>query len=296
MTQPDDILADIVPVILAGGMGRRLRPLTSGLHRPKPFLRLFSKHTWLQQTALRVKSMHPPAIVSHVSLRERIAADMKAAHIGVLQLFLEPEGRNTGPAVSVAAHYFTAGGNDPLMLVLPSDHVIRNIDSFLSAVGQGVHFANAGKIVLLGITPSRAESGYGYIKCGGVLRSNVCAVDSFAEKPDIKTARRFVREGGYLWNSGIFLFRASVFLASLERHNRQMYDSSLAALSRATRLQNAVFLDRESFLTCPRESIDRAVMEKSNNLCVIPADMGWRDLGCWRDVVQHVLHRVRFSG
>jgi len=290
VTQPDDILADIIPVILAGGQGRRLRPLTAGSRRPKPFLRLFSQHTWLQQTALRVTAMRPPAIVSHASLRERIAADMKAAHIGISQMFLEPEGRNTGPAVSVAAHYFAAGGNDPLMLALPSDHVIRNIDSFLSAVRQGVSFADAGKIVLLGIAPSRAETGYGYIKCGSVLQGGVRAVDFFAEKPDMKTARRFVREGCYLWNSGIFLFRASVFLASLKKHSSQMHDSSFAALSRATRLQNAVFLERESFLACPSESVDRAVMEKSDNLCVIATDMGWRDLGCWRSIVQHVLH------
>lgn len=296
MTRHDDILADIIPVILAGGMGRRLRPLTSGLHRPKPFLRLFSRHTWLQQTALRVKSMHPPAVVSHASLRERIAVDMRSAHIDVSRIFLEPEGRNTGPAASVAAHYFAAGGNDPLMLVLPSDHAVRDVDSLLSAVRQGVPFADAGKIVLLGITPSRAETGYGYIKCGSSLQGTARAVDFFAEKPDIKTARRFIREGCYLWNSGIFLFRASVFLAALKRHNRQMHDSSFAALSRATRLQNAVFLDRESFLSCPSESIDRAVMEKSDNLCVIPADMGWRDLGCWRAIVRHALHVVRFSG
>ena len=288
MTQPDDILNEIIPVILAGGAGRRLRPLTSA-KTPKPFLRLCSPHTLLQQTALRVGAMQPPAVISVAPLRERIIADMSAIGIVPQQIFLEPEGRNTAPAVAVAAHYFAAAGKDPLLLVMPSDHAIKKPQALLDAVRAGAPLARAGTFVLFGVRPLRPETGFGYIHRGAQVRPGIFSVTAFAEKPDAATARRYVSDGGYDWNSGIFLFSAATLLARLREIDPVLHENSYRAVARASRLQNAIFLEKDSFGACPAESFDRAVMEKAGNLAVVSTDMEWRDLGRWPDLVRHVL-------
>lgn len=289
MTQPDDILKDIIPVILAGGAGRRLRPLT-GAKKPKPFLRLRSPYTLLQQTALRVGAMRPPAIISAAPLRERIVADMAAVGIVPQQIFLEPEGRNTAPAVAVVAHYFAAAGKDPLLLVMPSDHAIKKPQALLDAVRAGAPLARAGAFVLFGVRPSRPETGFGYIHRGAQVQPGIFAVSAFAEKPDAAVACQFIRDGGHDWNSGIFLFSAATLLARLKELSPALHENSYRAVAGASRLQNAIFLEKEGFGACPAESFDRAVMEKAGNLAVIPVDMEWRDLGRWPDLVRHVLH------
>lgn len=287
MTPPDDVLKDVIPVILAGGQGRRLRPLTAA--RPKPFLRLRGPHTLLQQTVLRVRGMQPPAILSAAPLRERITADMTAIGVKPQQIFLEPEGRNTAPAIAAAAHYFSASGNNPLMLVMPSDHAIGNPGALLDAVRRGILRARQGGIVLFGVKPSRAETGYGYIERGAEESPGIFSVTAFREKPDSATAAEFLRSGRHSWNSGIFLFSAASFLAQLEALSPATFENSRAAVAGAVRLQNAVFLKKELFAACPAAPVDRAVMEKAGNLCVIPVDMEWRDVGRWRELIRHVL-------
>ena len=288
VTQLDDILKDIIPVILAGGQGARLRPLT-GRKTKKPFLRLRSPRTLLQETALRVRALQPPAIVSAASLRERIVMDMNAIGISPQQIFLEPEGRNTAPAVAVAAHYFAARGSDPLLLVMPSDHAIKRPEVFLDVVRRGVPLARAGKIILFGVIPSRAETGYGYIKRGTAIESGIFSVAAFMEKPDAATAKGFLRDGGYNWNSGIFLFSTAAFLAQLKQIDPGLHESSYKAVARASRLQDSIFLEKTAFGNCRSESIDRALMEKTQDLAVIPVDMGWRDLGSWPELIRHLL-------
>ncbi|MBI4030094.1 MAG: NTP transferase domain-containing protein [Proteobacteria bacterium] len=287
MPLPEEDMKDVCPVILAGGQGRRLRPLTGC--RPKPFLRLRSRYTLLQETAMRVRGMKDPSVVSLAGFRERIVADMAAAGIRTDQIFLEPAGKNTAPAAAAASHYFAARDPDSLLLVMPSDHAIENSDAFLRAVGKGLPLAKRGKLVLFGIRPDRADTAYGYIRRGNNLHEEAYECAAFIEKPGRAIARRLLREGDCYWNSGIFLFRAGDFLKALRKNNSLLYDKSLASVMRARRIQNAVFLDSESFSSCPCESVDRAVMEKADNLCVISVDMGWRDLGSWREIVRHVL-------
>jgi len=286
--QPESHLKDIIPVILAGGQGRRLRPLTSS-RTPKPFLRLLSPHTFLQKTVLRVHSLNAPALVANVAYRDRIKKDMAALGVTPSQIFLEPEGRQTAPAVAVAAHYFAATGNDPLLLVMPSDHAIENPDMLLDAVRHAEPVARQGKMVSFGVRPIRPETEYGYIRQGKQIQEGVFSVSSFIEKPDVATAKDFIQSGDCYWNSGIFLFSVSCFLAQLKQFNSVMCDQSYAAVARASRLQNAVFLEKEAFSSCPAESLDRAVMEKTDSLAVMPIDVGWRDLGRWPDLFRYVL-------
>lgn len=282
----DDFKA-IIPVILAGGKGMRLRPLTHRL--PKPFLRLRAPHTLLQQTVLRASGMAAPAIAANAEHRPRILTDMAALNIAASQLFLEPEGRNTAPALAAAAHYFTARGADPLLLVMPADHAIRQPAALQAAIKTAIPAARAGRFVLFGVTPTRPATGYGYIKRGAVIDGNTFAVEAFTEKPDAATARSYLAAGNHDWNSGIFLLSAATFLARLKELDPVLHENSYKSVARASRLQNSIYLEKSAFTACPHVSIDRAVMEKSDNLAVVPVDMGWRDLGTWPELIRHVL-------
>jgi mannose-1-phosphate guanylyltransferase/mannose-6-phosphate isomerase len=289
VTQPDDDFKAIIPVILAGGKGMRLRPLTNRL--PKPFLRLRAPHTLLQQTVLRASGMAAPAIVANAEHRPRIVTDMAAINVATSQIFLEPEGRNTAPALAAGAHYFTARGADPLLLVLPADHAIRNTDALEAAIKTAIPAARAGRFVLFGVKPTRPATGYGYIKRGASIEGNAFTVEAFTEKPDAATARSYIAAGNYDWNSGIFLLSAATFLTRLKELDPGLYQNSYQSVARASRLQNSVYLEKTAFASCPHISIDRAVMEKSDNLTVIPVDMGWRDLGTWQELIRHALTR-----
>lgn len=291
MTQRDDILTDIVPVILAGGQGRRLRPLTSDKN-PKPFLRLRSPYTLLQKTALRMCALSPPAIVAAAPLRERIVEDMNAAGVKPSQIFLEPEGRNTAPAIAAVAHYFAGSRRerDPLLLVMPSDHAIAKPDVLLEAVRRTGPQARAGKIVLFGVRPTYPATAYGYIERGAEAAPGIFSVSSFHEKPDAQRAKQFLRGGRHDWNSGIFLFSAVSFADRLRQIDEALYENSYRAVAGAARIQNCIFLDKQAFCRCPAVSVDRAVLEKSADLAVTPVDMAWRDLGRWPDLIRYVLH------
>ncbi|MBL8249097.1 MAG: NTP transferase domain-containing protein, partial [Candidatus Competibacter sp.] len=210
----------IIPVILSGGSGARLWPLSRETY-PKQFLPMVDERTMVQNTALRIAGMSDvtaPMVVCNEDHRFMVAEQLRAVGIHPAAVILEPIGRNTGPAVAVAALHAQNAGADPILLILSADHVIADVEGFRAAVRQVAPHAEAGRLITFGIVPTAPETGYGYIKAGAALdESGVCAVNRFVEKPDLATAQSYLQSGGYYWNSGMFMFRASVFLAELER-------------------------------------------------------------------------------
>ena len=279
----------IHPVILSGGTGTRLWPMSRSLY-PKQLLALIGERSLLQETALRVADdprFAAPTIIANEEHRFIIAEQLR--EIGVRQeaLILEPFGRNTAPAACVAALRLLAtqvpGDPDPLMLVMPSDHAIGDLAAFRQATERAAAAARAGCLVTFGITPERAETGFGYIAGGRPLDGieGAFAVTGFVEKPDPETAERYVASGEYFWNSGIFLFPASLYLSELERLRPNMLAACRAALAGARSETDFVRLDRDAFAACPSDSIDYAVMEHTRASAVVPVGMEWSDLGSW---------------
>ncbi len=271
----------IVPVILSGGSGTRLWPLSRRLY-PKQLLALTGDQTLLQQTAARLQGFADagsPLVVCNEEHRFLVAEQLRAMGITPQAIILEPEGRNTAPATAVAA--LTAPG-ESLLLVLPADHLIRNIDRFQQAVTVAVRHAEAGKLVTFGIQPDRPETGYGYIKQGADLDGgHAFEVERFVEKPDRATAQSYIESGDYYWNSGMFLFRADVFLAELERLAPAMLAACRQAVAGAQRDLDFTRLDRQAFCASPSDSIDYAVFEKTDRAVVVPMSPGWSDIGSW---------------
>ncbi|MCB9990760.1 MAG: mannose-1-phosphate guanylyltransferase [Rhodospirillales bacterium] len=276
-------LSEIVPVILAGGAGVRLWPLSTR-SRPKPFLSLPGRPSFLQQTAARAAAMQAPFIVCNVRHRPLVMAQLPQAG----QMILEPEGRGTAPALAAAAHFLARQG-DRLLLVMPSDHQIRDMDVFLAAVERGADMARQGWLVTFGMPPRSPSPHYGYICAGESLDGDVFNVTRFAEKPDKAAAAALMEQASCYWNSGIFLMSASSYLAHLKAAQAAIFDQSYQALARARRLQNAIYLDENAFSVCPALSIDYAVMEQSSKSAVIPVSMGWRDLGTWPSLLSALM-------
>ncbi|MGB2682790.1 MAG: mannose-1-phosphate guanylyltransferase/mannose-6-phosphate isomerase [Candidatus Competibacter sp.] len=274
----------IVPVILSGGSGTRLWPLSRETY-PKQFLPLVDQYTMLQNTALRVggaKNIAAPLVVCNQEHRFMVAEQLRAVGVQPAMVILEPMGRNTAPAVAVAALHARHQGVDPLLLILPADHVIADSEGFRAAVAQAALHAEAGWLITFGIVPTAPETGYGYIKAGAPLdESGVCAVERFVEKPDAATAQEYLRSGVYSWNSGMFLFRASAFLAELERFAPAILAASRQALASGRNERDFLWLDGEGFAACPKDSIDYAVMEKTDQAVVMPLTVGWNDVGSW---------------
>jgi mannose-1-phosphate guanylyltransferase/mannose-6-phosphate isomerase len=274
----------ITPVILSGGSGSRLWPLSRALY-PKQFLPLASELTMIQETALRVADARfaAPLVICNEEHRFIVAEQLRAKACRPSEIILEPVGRNTAPAVCVAALKLLAAGDDALMLVMPSDHAIASPERFLRAVGKAAGAAADGALVTFGITPARAETGYGYIKAGARLGAHegVHAVERFVEKPDQPTAETYLADGSYLWNSGIFLFSAAAYLAELERSNPAMVEACREALSGSERDLTFCRLALNAFAASPSDSIDYAVMEKTARAAVVPVEMGWNDVGAW---------------
>ena len=274
----------IIPVILSGGSGTRLWPLSREAY-PKQFLPLVDEHTMLQNTALRLVGLadsSAPLVVCNEEHRFMVAEQLRAVGIQPPTVILEPVGRNTAPAVAVAALQAQAGGGDPLLLILPADHVIADIAGFRAAVQQVVPQARAGRLITFGIVPTAPETGYGYIQAGAPLDdSGVCEVSRFVEKPDAATAQSYLDSGDYYWNSGMFMFRASVFLAELERLAPAMLAACQQALNNGRADRDFLWLDRAAFSACPKDSIDYAVMEKTGHAVVMPLAVGWNDVGSW---------------
>jgi mannose-1-phosphate guanylyltransferase len=273
----------IWPVILSGGSGTRLWPL-SRLERPKQLLPLVGAQTMIQATAARTADparFRPPVVVANEAHREAIAEQLTQAGTPPGALLLEPAGRNTAPAIALAAHRVAAADPVGVMLVMPSDHVIADGEAFLRAVATLLPFVNDGWLATFGIRATAPETGYGYIQFADRLGDGVHAVRRFVEKPDRATAEAYVASGDYAWNGGIFLLRADRYLAALEAHAPTIAEASAAAMRGATVDGTVVRPDAAAFARCPSDSIDYAVMEHDDRIAVAPVDMGWSDIGSW---------------
>jgi len=275
----------IYPVILSGGSGTRLWPMSRSLY-PKQLLALIGETSLLQQTVRRVAGQPgfaPSLIVANEEHRFIIAEQLREIGVEAAGLLLEPVGRNTAPAAAVAALRIAESASDGLVLVMPSDHVIADPKAFHQAIGRAAGAAKTGRLVTFGITPDRAETGYGYIAGGKPIEGceGTLAVARFIEKPKAADAERYVAAGDYFWNSGIFLFPAAVYLAELERLRPDMLAACKEALAKAKSDADFVRLDKAAFEKCPGDSIDYAVMERTASAAVVPVSMGWSDLGSW---------------
>jgi mannose-1-phosphate guanylyltransferase/mannose-1-phosphate guanylyltransferase/mannose-6-phosphate isomerase len=271
----------MIPVILSGGSGTRLWPLSRGQY-PKQFLPLVSEHTMLQETMLRlsgVAELQAPIAVCNEDHRFMMAEQLWEIGTRPAAIILEPIGKNTAPAVAMAA--LTAKSEDDVLLILPADHVISDKPAFHKAVEQANQLAKQGFLVTFGIVPTEPETGYGYIKRDNTPVGNAFKVAAFVEKPNLETAKRYLDSGEYFWNSGMFAFTAGNFLKELEKFNPAMLDACRRAHAAAKVDLDFVRLDKESFSACPSDSIDYAVMEKSDKVVVIPLDAGWNDVGSW---------------
>lgn len=277
----------MIPVILSGGSGSRLWPL-SRKHYPKQFLALTGTDTLFQQTLkrLRFDGMQAPVLVCNKEHRFIVQEQLKQQKLETQAILLEPFGRNTAPAVAIAAMKLLAEGRDELLLVLPADHVLEDQDAFEDALHLAAQAAEIGELVLFGIPASRPETGYGYIKsvADATLPLGVIRVQRFVEKPNADRAQQFVDSGDYYWNSGIFLFRASRYLEELKKHDPDIYDTCLLALERSQIDGDTVNIDAATFACCPDNSIDYTVMEKTQRACVVPLNAGWNDVGSWSSI------------
>ncbi len=273
-------MANLQPVLLSGGSGTRLWPLSREAY-PKQFLPLAGADTMLQATWSRVAPIagFPPIVVAGEDHRFLVAEQLRQVGAPTPAIVLEPVGRNTAPAIAAAALQATAGGDDPVLLVLPSDHVVRDAGAFRAAVNAALPAAEAGALVTFGIVPSAPETGFGYIQAEA--GDGVRKVLRFVEKPDAATAQGYLAEGGYYWNSGMFLFRASRFLEELAAFRPDILEGVRAALGEARRDGDFIRLDRDAFAATPADSIDYAVMEKTDAAMVLPVDIGWNDVGSW---------------
>ncbi len=273
----------VIPVILSGGAGTRLWPLSRELY-PKQFLPLTGERTMIQETALRAEGMPgaaDPIVVCNEAHRFLVAEQLRQVGIVPQAILLEPVGRNTAPAVAVAAFAALAGakaGDEPLLLVLPADHVIEDQGAFRRAVETALQAALRGRLVTFGIVPTRPETGYGYIR-KGLASGPALEVAAFVEKPDAAKAAHFIASGDYLWNSGMFLMPARGYLEELRRLDGPMHAACERAFGAAERDLDFVRLDKAAFESCRADSIDYAVMEKTNRAAVVPLAAGWSDVG-----------------
>ncbi len=267
-------MAEVIPVILSGGAGTRLWPLSREM-RPKQLLPLTGERTLLQQTAQRVGSR--PIVVCNQEHRFIVAEQLREIGVEPRAIVIEPVGRNTAPAAAVAA-ILTEAEPDALLLVMPSDHQVKDTDAFRAAVDKAVPLARAGMLVTFGIQPAEANTGYGYIKRGGALNGGF-AVERFVEKPDRTTAETYLASGEYLWNGGIFLFSARAYLDELSKRLPAMVDRCRAALAEGASDLFFFRLAEAAFAAIAGQSIDYAVMEHTGQAAVVPVDMGWSDIG-----------------
>ena len=273
-------MAKLQPVLLSGGSGTRLWPLSREAY-PKQFLALAGDDTMLQATWQRVAGLADaaPIVVAGEDHRFLVAEQLRQIGAPTPAILLEPIGRNTAPAIAAAALQALRDGEDPLLLVLPSDHVVRDADAFRAAVRAAMPAAEQGALVTFGIMPDAPETGFGYIEAErgeGVQR-----VLRFVEKPDAVTAQTYLDAGGYYWNSGMFLLRASRYLEELRKFRADIVGGAQAAFDAAQRDGDFIRLDKAAFAACPADSIDYAVMEKTDAAMVLPVDIGWNDVGSW---------------
>lgn len=285
----------IQPIILSGGSGTRLWPFSREAY-PKQFLSFTGDKTLFQETVSRVLDMpvdpaqtelKPPAVVCNELHRFLVAEQLRQLGFDDCPILLEPVGRNTAPALTLAALQAVADGADPVLVVMPSDHHIENVGEFRKRLAAAIGRATAGSVATFGIVPSKPETGYGYIRKGEPLGEESFWLDGFVEKPDAITATAYLSSGQYLWNSGLFVLRASLWLEQIARHRDDIASACRQAFAQAKRDGNFVRIDKGLFAACPGDSIDYAVMEKlaadpgSQSAIVIALDAGWSDLGSW---------------
>lgn len=275
----------VTPVILSGGSGSRLWPMSRKAY-PKQFLPLIAKHqdTMLQMTIKRVGKLserQSSIVICNEEHRFLVAEQLNQISHDA-QIVLEPEGRNTAPAVALAAMIAMQEkeDTDPLLLVMPADHVIEDLQAFDRSVEKATELAESGYLVTLGITPSYAETGYGYIKAAAELVSGF-AVNEFKEKPDQETAQQYLESGDYYWNAGIFVFKASAYLEELAKYEPEMHSAISQAVEGQRPDLDFIRVDAEAFCASPSISIDYAVMEKTSKVAMVPMDAGWSDVGSW---------------
>jgi mannose-1-phosphate guanylyltransferase/mannose-6-phosphate isomerase len=274
----------LVPIILSGGVGSRLWPLSREYY-PKQLLAIVGKNTLLQETLLRLNGLtelSAPLIVCNENHRFLIAEQLRQLEISTNRIILEPIGRNTAPATAIAALTALEHDPDPLLLVLPADHIITNAQAFRDVVTAGIPLAQTDYLVTFGINPTRPETGYGYIHAEETINdSQAFLVQRFVEKPDLKTAQQYLDTGHYYWNSGMFLFKASTYLSELEQFAPDIFGACRQAVNNAIEDLDFLRVDAGSFKACPSNSIDYAVMERTESAVVIPLDAGWNDIGAW---------------
>lgn len=269
----------ILPIIMAGGSGTRLWPLSRG-NFPKQFLALSGKATMLQDTITRLNGIAHEPVMLICNEEHRFIAAEQVRQLGVKHsgIFLEPVGRNTAPAIALAAFKAVESGEDPLLLVLAADHVINDVNAFQQSVIKAADLALSGKLVTFGIVGDKPETGYGYIKRGDVYQDGY-VVDRFVEKPDLATAEAYIATGDYYWNSGMFLFKASRYLTELKTYRPDIYAACELAMQVHNNDVDFIRVDKTAFEACPDESIDYAVMEQTKDAVVVPLDAGWSDVG-----------------
>ena len=271
----------IVPIILSGGSGTRLWPLSRKLH-PKQFINLVNETTLFQDTILRLpKDVAEPLIICNEEHRFLAAEQLREIGKKTKGIILEPEGRNTAPAVALAALQFINKGEDPILLVLSADHLIKNIEAFHQSITIASELAENNKLITFGIVPDKAETGYGYIEANINNTDDYYSIKSFTEKPSQKNAKKYLDSGNYLWNSGMFMFKASVFLSELEKFEPEILSACKKSCTTKNIDSDFIRIDNDAFHQCPNESIDYAVMEHTKNGVVVPLDANWSDVGSW---------------
>jgi len=277
----------LIPIILSGGSGTRLWPLSRKMY-PKQFLSLLHDETMLQKTLSRLDGLEhaAPIVVCNDEHRFIVAEQARQSGVEDLSIILEPFGRNTAPAIAVAALHALQHAQDPLLLVLSADHEIADEKAFCDAVRKAQPLAEAGKLVTFGIVPDHAATGYGYIK-RGKPQDKGYIVDEFVEKPGHATATEYLDSGDYYWNSGMFMFKAQAYLDELKKFNLDMVTHCEQAARKLTEDIGFLRLDADAFAKCKSDSIDYAIMEKTDLACVVPMDAGWSDIGSWASLWDH---------
>lgn len=284
------VMPPLRPVLLAGGSGTRLWPL-SRCSYPKQFVPLLADGSLFEMTVKRLNGLAhgDPLVVCNQAHRFLVAEELRRAGVEQASILLEPAGRNTAPAIALAAFEASTGGEDPMLLVLPADHVIPDEAAFARAVEAAVAAAADGALVTFGVEPRGPATGYGYIRAA--VGAGPHAVEAFVEKPDRATAERYLARGGYYWNSGMFVFRASAYLAELERHAPALFAAVRAAYDGRSPDLDFLRFDAAAFGSAPNESIDYAVMEHTNRAMVVPLDADWNDVGSWQSLWEAGLAR-----
>ncbi|MDE0931761.1 MAG: mannose-1-phosphate guanylyltransferase/mannose-6-phosphate isomerase, partial [Halioglobus sp.] len=272
----------LTPVLLSGGVGSRLWPVSRESH-PKQFLALAGELTMLQETLRRTSGLEAaaPIVVCNEEHRFMVAEQLRQLDLQPGALILEPQGRNTAPALALAALQAVTLDPESILLVLPADHLITDVEAFIAAVEKSLPLAVEGRLMTFGVVPTAPETGYGYIKCGSGLADDLFELERFVEKPDAAVAQDYMESGGYLWNSGMFLLRAQTYLDELDKRAPDILSCCEQAMRAATVDMYFVRPDAQLFERCPSDSIDYAVMEKTDAGAVVSLNCGWSDVGAW---------------